>query len=117
MAHFVRVKNIRCYAYHGCLPEETKIGGWYEVDVSLETDFSEAAEKDALDKTIDYVDVNRVVVAEMAQASKLVETVAERIRLQLLRFSWQLKSGSIKIRKLSPPIGGDVDFVEIEVAW
>ena len=27
------VENIRCHSFHGCLPEETIIGGDYKVDV------------------------------------------------------------------------------------
>ena len=29
----IYVENIRCYSYHGCLEEETVIGGNYVVDV------------------------------------------------------------------------------------
>ena len=31
----VYVENIRVYAYHGCLPEETLIGSDYRVDVKV----------------------------------------------------------------------------------
>lgn len=117
MGHWIRTKNIKCYAYHGCLPEETAIGAWYEIDVNLETDFSEAAMQDDLSKTIDYVDVNRLVVKEMEQASKLVEHVLERIKVQVFSQGWTLLSGSIVIRKLNPPIGGNVDCVELELNW
>ena len=117
MAQWVKVNNIRCYAYHGCLPSETQIGGWYEVDVHLQTDFSIAAEHDELSKTIDYVDVNTIVVEEMAQPSKLVETVLVRIRKRIDVFGWKLFQGCIRIRKISPPIGGDVSHVELEENW
>ncbi|MHB1147537.1 MAG: dihydroneopterin aldolase, partial [Lutibacter sp.] len=31
----IKLKNIRVYAYHGCLLEEGKIGSDYRVDVSV----------------------------------------------------------------------------------
>ena len=39
----IKVSGIKLYAYHGCLEEEASIGCNYIVDVSIETDFSEAA--------------------------------------------------------------------------
>ncbi|MBL0098253.1 MAG: hypothetical protein IPP46_18480 [Bacteroidetes bacterium] len=30
------IKNIEVHAYHGCLPEEAKIGSLFAVDVSFE---------------------------------------------------------------------------------
>ena len=32
----IKVENIRVYAYHGCLGEETIIGSDYRVDLSVE---------------------------------------------------------------------------------
>ncbi len=60
MKHTIEVVGIKIYAFHGCLPEEEKIGGNYLVDVMLNTDFSEAAKHDALEKTVDYVLVNKI---------------------------------------------------------
>ena len=34
MKHTIEVNGIKLYAFHGCLPEEGKIGGNYIVDVS-----------------------------------------------------------------------------------
>ena len=55
MKHSIKVEDIKLYAYHGCMEEEGLIGGHYSVDVLIETDFSSAAEKDDLNKTVDYV--------------------------------------------------------------
>ena len=66
MKHTIEVNGIKLYAFHGCLPEEGRIGGHYLVDVSLQTDFSEAVISDELIKTVDYVDINKIVKEEMA---------------------------------------------------
>ena len=70
MKNHIEVNGIKLYAFHGCLPEETKIGGHYLVDVSLETNFLKAALEDTLIDTIDYVVINRIVKEEMAIPSK-----------------------------------------------
>ena len=42
MKHTIEVNGIKIYAFHGCLPEETKIGGHYLVDVHMVTNFQKA---------------------------------------------------------------------------
>ena len=111
--HLIRVKNIACYAYHGCLEEEAKIGQQYFVDVELRLDFTEAAQNDDLTKTIDYCDVNRIVVEEMGIRSALIEHVGQRI---IDRFKAELSlmdSCEIEIKKPNPPINGNVDYVSV----
>ena len=54
MTNVIRIKNASFYAYHGANREEQSIGGKFEADVDLYTDFSEAAKKDNLKLTVDY---------------------------------------------------------------
>ena len=52
MIHTIEINGIKLYAYHGCLPEEGKVGGNYIIDVSLKTDFSSAAISDRVPKDL-----------------------------------------------------------------
>ena len=113
MKHTIEVNGIKIYAYHGCLPEEGKIGGHYSVDVMLNTDFSEAANTDDLNKTIDYCDVNKIVVEEMAIRSKLIEHVGQRIVNRLKSEINTIGHIRLKLTKICPPINGDVQNVAI----
>lgn len=113
MKHTIEVNGIRVYAYHGCLPEEAKIGGHYTVFVSITTDFSSAFNTDELEDTIDYVTINKVVCDEMEIRSKLIEHVGNRISKRLRKEIKGLYSSKVKIVKHSPPIGGDVQDVAI----
>lgn len=113
MKHIIEVNGIKIYAFHGCLPEEGKIGGHYTVDVMLNTDFTEAALNDDLDKTIDYVDVNRIVCEEMAIRSKLIEHVGQRIINRLKSEITSIDKIKLKVTKICPPINGDVENVAI----
>lgn len=111
--HIIEVNNIRLYAYHGCLEEEAKIGSNYRVDVSLETDFSEAVKTDDLTKTVDYVTLHEIVQAEMSKRSKLLEQVADRIIRSAKNACPGIQNIRVKIAKLCPPINGDVEEVAI----
>ncbi|MES2798502.1 MAG: dihydroneopterin aldolase [Bacteroidota bacterium] len=113
MKHTIEINNIKIYAFHGCLVEEEKIGGNYAVDVMLNTDFSGAAQTDDLEKTIDYVVVNKIVQEEMSIRSKLIEHVGQRIVNRLKNEILGLFSLRVKIIKICPPINGDVENVAI----
>lgn len=113
--HTIEVIGIKTYSFHGCLPEETKIGGNYEVDVKMKTNFSQAAIDDDLSQTIDYVIVNKIVEEEMAIPAKLIETVGQRIINRLKNEVKRLEKVNLIIRKICPPIDGDVRHVSIEI--
>jgi 7,8-dihydroneopterin aldolase/epimerase/oxygenase len=111
----IKVENIRVYAYHGCLVEETKIGSDYRVDVKVKADLTSSSVSDDLNDTVDYVLLNRIVKEEMSIASKLLETVCNRIINRILKESLLVNKITVAISKLNPPIGGDVEKVTIKI--
>ena len=115
MKNIVEVNGIKCYAYHGCLPEEEKIGGNYLVDIKITTDFSASFTSDELTDTVDYVVINKIVEEEMAIRSKLIEHVGNRILQRLKKELSNVQEVYIKVTKICPPIDGDVDDVAIVI--
>ena len=113
MKHTIEVNGIKIYAFHGCLPEEEKIGGHYLVDVMLNTNFTQAALTDDLSHTVDYVLINHIVKEEMAIRSKLIEQVGQRIVDRIKLEAKGIAFLRVKVTKLTPPINGDVDNVAI----
>lgn len=113
MKHTIEVNGIKLYAFHGCLVEESKIGGHYTVDVSITTDFSKSFETDELEDTVDYVAINRIVAEEMSIRSKLIEHVGYRIHQKLKQEIKGVIHSKVKVIKHTPPIGGDVKDVAI----
>ncbi len=111
--HTIEVNDIQLYAFHGCLPEEGKIGGNYSVDVKVETDFTASTKSDALSDTVDYVLINRVVEEEMSIRSKLIEHLGQRIVNRIKKEAFGLKKITVKIIKHTPPINGNVANVAI----
>tara|TARA_B100001057_G_scaffold199040_1_gene199681 strand:+ start:7311 stop:7727 length:417 start_codon:yes stop_codon:yes gene_type:complete len=110
---FVKVENIRVFAHHGCLPEETIIGSNYRVDLKIEADLKKSAVSDKLKDTVDYVVLNAIVVREMKKPSKLLEAVAVRIIDAIFEASPLVQWASIEIAKINPPLGGDVEKVAV----
>ena len=93
--------------------EEGKIGSDYRIDLSVKTDLKPSAKSDQLADTVDYVHLNRIVKEEMAVRTKLLETVADLILERILRELPLVKKAKIKVSKLNPPIGGNVEMVSI----
>ena len=111
----IKVENIRVFANHGCLKEETAIGSDYRVDLEVKADLSTSAISDELKDTVDYVFLNKVVREEMSKPSKLLETVAKRILTRIFNEDQLVRKATVSVSKINPPIGGDVAMVTIKL--
>ena len=109
----IKLTNIRTFSFHGCLEEEAKIGSNYSVNLTIKTNLEPSCKTDELTDTVDYVDLNRIVVEEMAIRAKLLEHVAKRIIDRILKELQMVTKIEVEVTKLNPPIGGDVEGVTI----
>lgn len=109
----IKLKNIKVYAYHGCLVEEKKIGSDYRIDLTVKADLTNSATSDKLSDTVDYVHLNKIVKEEMAIRSKLLEHAAERILARILNEIPMVEKVIVDVSKINPPIGGNVEMVTI----
>ena len=109
----IQVNNIKIYSNHGCLEEEAKIGSWYRVDVEVEADLTKSSQTDELTDTVDYVHLNYIVKQEMVIRSKLLEEVAQRILNRFFDELLMIDKAIVKVAKINPPIGGNVEDVTI----
>lgn len=111
----IQVKGIRIFCYHGCLPEEEKIGGWYETDIEADVEMKDAIRSDDLSKTADYAEINNIVRNEMSIRSKLVEHVAGRIATALLKQVPRINEVLVTVSKLNPPIEGQAERFSVSI--
>jgi dihydroneopterin aldolase len=111
----IKVTGINLHAYHGCLEEEGRVGSKYVVNVTIDTDFSKAAETDELHDTIDYVTVYNIVKEEMAIRSKLIEHAGKRI-IDRMKKEFKMNSAEVEVVKINPPMHGDVDSTSIIIS-
>lgn len=116
MENIIRIKKATFYGYHGVRSEEQSVGGKFEADVDIYTDFSKAAKKDSLADTIDYHKVYKFLYRmALEQKYYLIESLAMRIADELLINFQSINKVAVRIRKNNPPLGGVVDCVEVEV--
>lgn len=102
----VILEGLEFHAYHGVYPHERSSGNKFEIDVIVDTRFSEAAFHDDLTGTINYEDLYALVKEEMDKPSKLLETVVNKIAEQILERFETAMAVEVKLSKFNPPIGG-----------
>lgn len=110
------VEGMKFHAFHGCNPEEAKIGGSYLVDITIETDFSKPSSTDKLSDAVDYVAIYNITKNEMSLRSHLIEHVAKRIHDSVKNKFPEVKKIKVKVVKLNPPIGGEAKSVSAVVS-
>ena len=113
--HKILLENMSFHANHGVFPEEAIIGGNFEVNIELETDFSKSMTTDELEGTIDYSKVYAIVAEEMKEKSKLIEHLGKRIIDRIYASFAEVQFIKLKISKLNPPISGEIEKVSIVI--
>ena len=106
------IRELLTYAYHGCLPEEKKIGGQYKTTLWIHGNFSQAEKSDVLGKTIDYEKVIGLINNEMKKPSNLIENVAHRILESIMVEFSNIDKIEIKLIKINPPVKAEIPQVE-----
>lgn len=111
----IALEGMRFHAYHGFYNEERKIGGYYSVDVYIETGLPRGVFQDDLSGTVNYETVHFICKAAMKKPTKLIETVAARIIVGIKKAFDRLDSVNVRIRKENPPLGGEVGCAMVEL--
>ncbi len=115
MKDIIRLGGLSFYGYHGVTAAEKETGRVFEVDCELEVDLADAGKSDRLTDTIDYEKVYLLVKdAVESTAFSLLEGLADRIAITLLE-RFPIYRVTLKVRKMNPPIPGQIKFIEVEL--
>jgi dihydroneopterin aldolase len=102
----ITLTGMRFFAFHGCLEWERQHGNDFQVDLECNLDLSRAAESDALEDSIDYSELYKIVATEMEEPSNLLEHVAGRIGKAIRAQFHQIANCSVTVTKFNPPYDG-----------
>ena len=107
----IYLNNIRLHAYIGCLREESIIGTDFIINIEITTN-NVSYESDSLNATVDYCYVYQIIKEESQYRYNLIETLAHKIMSRIKNIDL-VHSCKVEVKKLNPPINGDVEYVSV----
>jgi 7,8-dihydroneopterin aldolase/epimerase/oxygenase len=109
----IKLKNIKIYAYHGCMEEEAKIGSFYIVNVTIWLNLERSGKSDLLNDTVNYGKIAQIIENQMAIRSNLLEHVTYRIIREIKFQCKKVKAIKASVAKVSPPVNVNMDQVKV----
>jgi dihydroneopterin aldolase len=109
----IEIEGMKFYAYHGHFKAERVVGNIFEVNIRLEANCDKAAESDSLEDALNYQAVYETIKEEMQITSALLENVAKRILDTLYQKFPAIQKARIKVSKMNPPMGGEIEKVSV----
>ena len=109
----IEIEGMKFYAYHGHFKSEQIVGNYFEVNIRIETDCDKAALSDNLDDALNYQAVYETIREVMLVKSALLENVASRILDTLYERFSGIEKTRIKLSKMNPPMGGEIEKVSV----
>lgn len=98
----IHLDKLKFHSFHGIYDEEKIIGNPFEVSAIVELDVQEKITR--LHQTVDYVVIYDIIKTRMLKSTALLETVAQELTELVHDTDKRIKSVSITIKKLSPPV-------------
>ncbi len=112
----IEIEEMEFYAYHGHYKEERIVGNRFLLDLVIEGDCNAAAKSDNIKDALNYQTAYKIIREQMKQKSHLLENIAQRILDALFENLQGIKKASIKVRKMNPPMGGQIKSVSVTLS-
>jgi dihydroneopterin aldolase len=111
----IELKGMRFYGYHGVEAEEKTLGQWFEIDLVLWGDFSQAMTTDNVENAIDYSQVYEITREIVEGPSvNLLEHLAYRIMDFILPLPL-LEKVLVRVKKPQAPLKGPLSYAGVEI--
>lgn len=102
----VALKDVKCFAQHGYYPEEQLTGGHFMVDMTVT--FIHKGDTEDLAQTVNYEQLNTIILETMKDTQKMLETVVRNMIDQLVQQFPFIGSAEVSIKKLNLPMQGQI---------
>ena len=114
MSDWIELRELRCSAVVGVLPEERHRPQPLVFDLDLERTFAMAARNDDLNATTNYAHVLALTTRVAVEGGfQLLESLAYRVAHEILDFDEAISSVTVAVRKVRPPVAEDVASVGV----
>ncbi len=109
----IEIEGMEFYAFHGHFDVEKIAGNRFQVNLKIEAELSEAGKTDKLEDTLDYQKAYLIVKKEMSVPSDLLENVCQRIINRIKSEFPEALKVTVKLSKMNPPMGGQIEKVSV----
>lgn len=112
----IRIVDLEVFANHGVFAAENELGQKFLVSLVLQADLSFACTSDALEDSIDYGAVCKLVNETMkAETCKLIERAAQRVADAVLSEFPKVQRVAVELKKPWAPIGLPVAYASVRI--
>ncbi len=116
MADRILVSDLRFFAFHGLLPEETTLGQRFRIDLACELDLSEAGTSDQMATSVHYgqliATVEHIVTT---RRFKLIEALAEAIAADIFATFPRVDAVAVTVTKPEAPVPSATGVVAVSI--
>jgi dihydroneopterin aldolase len=112
----IEIEGMEFYAFHGHFAVEKVTGNRFLVNLKIEINNSKAGQTDKLEDTLDYQKAYLAVKEEMSRPSDLLEHVCQQIINRIKLEFRQAENVTVKVSKMNPPMGGQIEKVSLTLA-
>ncbi len=116
MTDRILISDLRYFAFHGLLPEETTLGQRFRIDLACEVDLSAAGTSDDMAKSVHYghliAAVERVVTT---RRFKLIEALAETIAAEIFATFSRVDAVAVTVTKPEAPVPSATGIVAVQI--
>ena len=114
------IENYEVVALHGVNPEEKVNPQRFLISCEIESEFSQCAKSDDINKTASYSAVCKMLKAFVGENSfDLIETIATLLASKILKSFPTVKGVQVVVKKPDAPMKGNFDYVGVSTykAW
>lgn len=115
MEYTITLSDCEFRAFHGCYDMEQRVGNHFSVDLCIRASLGDAAERDDVTRTVNYLKAYEVLAAQMKITQCTLERVAENIITALYDAFPEIRHISCTVAKIAPPLGGKIGRVAVTI--
>lgn len=111
---YIRITNLKIYAYHGVFEEEKREGQDFYISVTLFLDLHTPGKSDKLEDSLNYGEVSHFINRIFTEKSyDLIEAACENLCQRLLLEYKELQAVEVELQKPHAPIGLPFENVSV----
>lgn len=113
----VALNDVEIHGFHGLYDFEREEGNTFLVNLNVSFRVSPVSEAAEMEHTVNYEHLLQLVEHHFSGSELLLETLCDRIILDIVQLCPAAVSAMVSVKKKNPPLRGRVDSSEVSVRY